>query len=157
MAATPVAADGFPGQAPSSHPGGEDGFGVLEVVIAMMILAVALMALASAFTASALSLHRSSQRGTAVSLAESQMEIYRTVSFSGIRIDSTLVPTSGTYVTGHSSDSTIPSSTGQAVGGQYGSDACPSAALPAACYPVQNVTGPDGHNYTTRHVRGLRR
>ncbi len=44
--------------------------------------------------------------------------------------------------------STIPSSTGQALGGQYGNDACPSTALAAACYPVQNITGPDGQSYT---------
>src|SRR4029077_18464644 len=73
---------------------------------------------------------------------------YRTVSYSGIRLDSSLIPTSGSYVTGHSSSSTIPSSTGQALGGQYGNDACPSTALAAACYPVQNITGPDGQSYT---------
>jgi type II secretory pathway pseudopilin PulG len=128
---------------------GEEGFGILEVLIALTILSVAIAALVSVFTASALSLHRSGQRGTAVTLAENQMELYRTVSFSGIRINGTLIPTSGTYVTGHSSDPNIPPAAGQAVAGQYGDDACPSTTLPAACIPEQTpVTGPDGSSYT---------
>src|SRR5579862_1564921 len=126
----------------------EDGFGIIEVLIALTILAVAIGALVSVFTASALSLHRSDERGTAVTLAEDQMEIYRTVPFAGIRIDSTLIPTSGLYVTGNASDSNIPPSTGQATAGQYGDSACPDSNFPAACDPVQTVTGPDGRSYT---------
>ena len=64
-----------------------------------------------------------------------------------MRIDGTLIPSSGTYVTAHSADSTIPASTGQAAAGQNGDDTCPTSAEPAACLPVQNVTGPDGHGY----------
>ena len=129
---------------------GSDGFGIIEVVVAMVILSLAIMALMSVFTASALSLHRSGQRGTAVSMAESQMEIYRTLAFTGIRIDGTLIPTASTntYVSGHTADASIPPSTGQALAGQNGDAACPSATLPAACYPVQTVTGADGRSYT---------
>jgi prepilin-type N-terminal cleavage/methylation domain-containing protein len=131
-------------------PGDEGGFSLLEMLIAIVILSIAILALVSVFTAAAISLHRSAQRGTAVTLAESQMEIYRTLSFTGIRIDGTLVPTSGTdpYVSGNSADANIPPSTGQALAGQNGDDACPSATLPAACLPVQTVTGPDSRSYT---------
>jgi prepilin-type N-terminal cleavage/methylation domain-containing protein len=128
--------------------GDQDGFGIIEVLIAIVILSVAIAALVSVFTASALSLHRSDTDGTAVTLAEDQMEIYRTVPFSGIRIDGTAIPTSGLYVTGHSTNSNIPPSTGQAVAGQYGDSACPDSNFPAACDPVQSVTGPDGKTYT---------
>jgi hypothetical protein len=78
------------------------------------------------------------------------MEIYRTVSFTGIRLDGTQIPTSGTnvYVSGHSSDSAVPPSTGQALGGQDGDQACPDTSFPAACDPVQSVVGPDGATYT---------
>jgi type II secretory pathway pseudopilin PulG len=129
---------------------GDGGFTIIEMLVAMLLISIAIFALVSVFTAAALSLHRSAERGTAVTLAESQMEIYRTVTFTSIRIDGTLVPTSGTdpYVSGHSADSNIPPSTGQAIAGQNGDDACPSATFPAACDPVQTVTGPDGRSYT---------
>ena len=129
---------------------GEGGFTLVEMLIAMLVISIAIFALVSVFTAAALSLHRSAERGTAVTLAESQMEIYRTVTFTSIRIDGTLIPSSSTssYVSGHTSDSNIPPSTGQALAGQNGDDACPSATFPAACEPVQTVTGPDGRSYT---------
>ncbi len=128
----------------------ERGFMLLEVLIAMFMLTVGITALLAVFVSSALSLHMTAKSGTAVTLAESQMEIYRTVSFTGIRINGSLIPTSGTdpYVTAHSTNANIPPSTGQALAGQNGDDACPSATLPAACYPVQTVTGPDGASYT---------
>ena len=101
----------------------------------------------SAFAASAVSLRRAGQRGTALTLADTQMEAYRKLGFTGIRIDGTLIPGSGTYVTANSTDSTIPPATGQALAGQNGDDACPGTDEPVACLPVQTVTGPDHHQY----------
>lgn len=120
---------------------------MIELLIAMTMLSVAIGALITTFAASAVSLRRAGQKGTALTLADTQMERYRTRGFRSIRIDGTLVPTSGTYVNAHSSDSTIPASTSQAVAGQNGDDACSTTDEPAACLPVQNVTGPDGHTY----------
>jgi len=125
----------------------ERGMGLVELLIAMTILAVAVGAMMSLYVSTARSMQRAGQRGTALTLAEKQMEIYRTVPFAQIRIDSTRIPT-GTdpYVTTHSSDPTIPSSSGQAVGGQNGDTACPSPAV-AACQPTQTVAGPDHRSY----------
>jgi type II secretory pathway pseudopilin PulG len=132
-----------------THLQSEDGFTILELLVAMMMISVAILALVGVFSASALSLHRSAQHGTAVTLAESQMEVYRTVPFHDIRINGTLIPSSPTsnYVAGHSGDSNIPPSTGQALGGQNGDLACPDATFPAACLPVQTLAGPDGRSY----------
>ena len=57
----------------------ESGFTLLEMLIAMFVLSVAIGALVTVFSAAALSLQRSSERGTAVTMAEAQIEIYRTV------------------------------------------------------------------------------
>ena len=111
------------------------------------MLTIAIGALVTAFASSAVSLRRAGQRGTALTLADTQMERYRTKTFTAVRIDGTLIPSSGTYVTAHSADSTIPASTGQATAGQNGDDTCPTSSAPVACLPVQNVTGPDGHSY----------
>jgi Tfp pilus assembly protein PilV len=123
---------------------------ILEVVIAILILTVALMALASVYAASALSLHRSVQRGTAVTMAESQMEVYRTVSFSGIRLSAPLVSAaSSTYVSANTSNSAIPPATGQAVTGLSDGDAgCVGSPPSVPCQPEQSKTGPEGRSYT---------
>jgi type II secretory pathway pseudopilin PulG len=125
----------------------ERGMGLVELLIAMTILATAIGAMMSLYVSTARSMQRAGQRGTALSLAEKQIEIYRAVPFTQIRLDSTRIPTgSDPYVTAHSSDATIPSSSGQTVGGQNGDAACPSPAV-AACQPVQTVTGPDHRSY----------
>ena len=120
---------------------------MIELLIAMAILSIAVGALMLSFASSAISLRRAGQKGTALTLADTQMERYRTRGFTGIRIDGTLIPGSGTYVTANSSDSTIPPATGQAVAGQNGDEDCPTTDEPAACLPVRNVTGPDRHAY----------
>jgi type II secretory pathway pseudopilin PulG len=125
----------------------EEGFGLVELLIATTMLTIAIGALLAVFASSAVSLRRAGQKGTALTLADTQMEKYRTQTFTAVRIDGTLIPTSGTYVTGHSGDSEIPPSTDQALAGQNGDDTCPTTDEPAACLPVQNVTGPDGHAY----------
>jgi prepilin-type N-terminal cleavage/methylation domain-containing protein len=125
-----------------------DGFGMVELVIAMGILAIAVAALLTTFAASAVSLRRAGQKGTATTLADTQMEWYRRLSFTAVRIDGTRIPSTGSYVDAHSEDSTIPASTNQALAGSNGDTSCPSGdAEPAACLPVQPVTGPDGHPY----------
>jgi len=126
---------------------GEDGFGLVELMIAMTMLTIAIGALITAFASSAVSLRRAGQKGTALTLADTQMEKYRTKTFTAVRIDGTLIPASGTYVTANAGDSTIPPSTNQAVAGSNGDDTCPTSSEPAACLPVQNVTGPDGRSY----------
>ena len=125
----------------------QDGFGMVELLIAMTMLGVAVAGLITVFAASAVSLRRAGQKGTALTLADTQMEKYRTRTFTGVRIDGTLIPTSGTYVTANSTDSTIPPSTSQAVAGANGDDTCPTSSEPVACLPVQTVSGPDNHQY----------
>src|SRR5262245_6108872 len=129
---------------------GDGGFGLVELLIATTMLTIGIGALVTAFAASAVSLRRAGQKGTALTLADTQMERYRTRSFSSVRIDGTLIPTDAdnTYVTAHDNeDETIPPSTGQALAGQNDDDTCPTTDPPAACLPVQDVTGPDHHAY----------
>jgi len=125
-----------------------DGFGMVELVIAMTLLTVAIAALVTSFAASAVSLRRASQKGTATALADTRMEWYRRLTFQGVRIDGTLIPASSSYATAHTTDATIPAATNQAVAGQNDDDACPSGdAEPDACYPSRSVTGPDRRTY----------
>jgi type II secretory pathway pseudopilin PulG len=121
---------------------------MVELVIALALLTVAIGALITVFASAAISLRRAGEKGTALTLADTQMEWYRRLSFTGVRIDGSLIPSTGTYVTAHSVDATIPPSTGQALAGQNGDDACGGGSgEPVACLPVQSVTGPDHRSY----------
>jgi type II secretory pathway pseudopilin PulG len=135
----------------------EGGFGLIELLVAMLVLAVGIGALITVFATSVISLSNAGHRGTALTLSDKQLEVYRTLPFTSIRIDGSQLPASGTYVTTWQTDCTItdlpagcspPALTTQALAGQNGDSACSgSVAFPDPCAPVQTVTGADNHRY----------
>jgi type II secretory pathway pseudopilin PulG len=80
----------------------EAGFGVIELLIALTILTFAVGALLALFASSLVVLNHSGREGTAVSLADRQVEVYRAMSFNCIPDPSDFPPSSpptgcGTY------------------------------------------------------------
>jgi Tfp pilus assembly protein PilV len=73
-----------------------DGFGLVELLIAMTVLNVGLLALIAAFSSGAVALTRSSRTATAASLADQQMELYRAMTYDAIGVD-TAATTDATY------------------------------------------------------------
>ena len=57
----------------------ETGFGLIELLMAMGILAIAISAQLAVFSSSYTSLSRANMKGTAVTVADKQMETYRTL------------------------------------------------------------------------------
>jgi prepilin-type N-terminal cleavage/methylation domain-containing protein len=105
----------------------EDGFGLIELLVAVVILSVGIMALMGVFAAGTLSLRRSSSTSTGTAVADKVMEVYR-----GLKNWVTEATTSGTYAP-------IPTSS---------SSCLPSPApTPDPTQAVQQVTGPDGLGY----------
>jgi type II secretory pathway pseudopilin PulG len=143
----------------------QSGQGMIELVASLTVLAVAIAALVSLMAVGAVTLQRADQKGTAATLADKQLEVYRGSGYVDIRLDATAVnaiSASNAYVTAHSSDSTIParvtcsSSSGASgtpsgclvVGGVTPETACPGVATdPPACLPIQTVVGPDHRTY----------
>jgi type II secretory pathway pseudopilin PulG len=78
----------------------EAGFGLIELLISMVILQVALLALISVFSSSAVALGRSGSWTSAAVLADARMELYRSMPYDAIGLDITTanVPTTGPYV-----------------------------------------------------------
>ena len=114
----------------------EDGFGLVELLVAMTVLAVAIAAQLTVFAGSFTSLHRASRKGTAVMLAEKQMEVYRTVAYSCV------------YLTVATGDSTYTGDSAYSGAQVTGSDCSPNATPPvAATTASQTVTGPDALSY----------
>jgi Tfp pilus assembly protein PilV len=76
----------------------ESGFGLIELVIAIVVLQVALLALVGAFGAGSFALGRASKINTAAMLADQQMELYRSMPYDAIGLDTAGAPTTGTYI-----------------------------------------------------------
>ncbi|HEY8724303.1 MAG TPA: type II secretion system protein [Gaiellaceae bacterium] len=75
----------------------EAGFGLIELLISMVVLQVALLAIVGTFGAGAVALGRAGKINTAAVLADQQMELYRTMSYDAIGLDTASAPSSGTY------------------------------------------------------------
>lgn len=83
---------------PEANLYGEDGFGLIELVVAMVVLQVALLAIIGAFGSGAVALGLASRVNTAATLADQQMELYRSMPYNAIGLDTANAPTTSSYV-----------------------------------------------------------
>ena len=124
---------------------------MVELLIAMVVLAVGVSAVAAAFTSGIFAINRANQTATAAVLADKQMEIYRGLTYDWITL-STAVPDS-TYTSDVAYTSCQTSSTPACThladtgGTKCGSTGVVTQGFADACLPTQDVTGPDGHAY----------
>jgi Tfp pilus assembly protein PilV len=124
---------------------GQDGFGLIELLIAMVMLNVGILAIVAAFNSGIVSLARTSHIGTATSLADQQMELYRSQTYSCIYLSSGTIPGSGLYVTAGTAEGFYSASQITTPQGA-GSPTC-SAPDTNATDAQRIITGPDRHKY----------
>ena len=142
---------------------GEAGQGLIELLIATTMLAIAVTALLAVLTASAVTLQRSAHQGTALTLANQQLELYRRLGYANIRLYGPSIPAkvgascpytgSDPYITANCSDSSIPAASNlvvdQATAGQIvGGPIC--SAGPPECQATRVVaaaSSPDHYDY----------
>jgi type II secretory pathway pseudopilin PulG len=115
---------------------GEAGFGLVELLMAMGLLAIAISAQLAVFSSSYTSLSRASMKGTAVTVADKQMETYRTLPYSCI------------YLASASGDSTYSGDSAYSAS-QVIASSCSPNTTPAASATTasQTVSGPDNRSY----------
>ena len=110
---------------------------LVELLIAMTFLAIAIGALLTVFASSLVSLRHASIEGNALTLADKQMESFRTLPMAGIKLDASTIPSGDPYASAPPPNLTTAQqwaiSGGQETGG----------TIPA----VQTVTGPDDRTY----------
>jgi Tfp pilus assembly protein PilV len=70
----------------------ESGFGMLELLIAIVVLNVGLFALMGAFNAATVAVKRSGDISTAATIADRQMEVYRSLPNCAIYLDPATFP-----------------------------------------------------------------
>jgi prepilin-type N-terminal cleavage/methylation domain-containing protein len=120
----------------------ESGFGLIELLIAMMVLSIGLLAVVAGFTSGTFTLQRAAKVATASAIADAQMERYRALRYTALTLTQASVdatPVGGNYRT----DSAI----GGDVTKLYTEAACPSGAPAEACTASRATTGPDGRQY----------
>jgi len=117
----------------------EKGFGLIELLMAMTMLNIGILALVAAFNSGAIALQRASRTTTAAALADQQMELYRAIMYSAIGLDATSVNATDTTYRGDS-----------VLGGSIANDltvTCSGSPLPNQCVPSRTVAGADHRNY----------
>ncbi len=117
---------------------GQNGFGLIELLMAMTMLNIGLLAVVAAFTSGIWGLARAGSISTASALSDQQMELYRGLPNACIYITSP--PSSGVYA----GDSAYSASQVTSAA------ACTAAGFtpPAkATTPSQTIVGPDHHKY----------
>ena len=122
---------------------GEDGFGLIELLIAMVMLNVGILAIVAAFNSGMFALKRAGQISTAAALADSQMEQYRAITYAAIALDSTALATvDNTYKCDSALGASCPNSTSGEV-----TQTCTGSPLPNECNPSRSAVGADRKNY----------
>jgi len=112
----------------------EAGFGLLELLMAMTILNVGILAVVAAFNSGAVALRRSGKISTASVLADKQMELYRALTYGAIALDPSSIP------------ATTPYTSDPAWAATQITTGC-NTPLPPECNASQLTTGPDRHKY----------
>jgi type II secretory pathway pseudopilin PulG len=127
----------------------ESGFGLLELLMAMVMLNVGILAIVAAFSSGNAALARASQISTAAALADKQMEIYR-----GQDYDNILYTTSEWNAAKADSTYTSDSVYQQNMANPVAPKAlvttlttCPTGVPTQACDPSFTTTGADHRSY----------
>lgn len=114
------------------------GFGLIELLVAMVVTMIAVMALIAALTSAHVTIVRASRTSTAAAIASAQMERYRALKYSEIRLDATSVSGADATYTG---DVAYDPDAADRVTAASG---CTTTEI---CQATQTVTGADGRSY----------
>ena len=115
----------------------EGGFGLVELLVAMLMLNIGLLAVVAAFSSGIVSLSKASRVTTAALLADQQIEGYRALTYAAIRLDTTAV--AGTDLK-YRNDPVLGGDTTSLI-----TDAC--SGPPDECNPSRLATGADNKSY----------
>jgi len=118
----------------------EGGFGLIELLIAMTVLTIGILAIVAGFSSAAAALVRANRIGTAAVVSDRQMELYRAVGYTEIGLDS---------VTENTAAATAPYNTDSAfVADAAGDNKVDDLICPDdRCKASDDRPGPDGRTY----------
>ena len=114
------------------------GFGLIELLVAMVVTTIAVMALVAALTSAHVTLVRASRTSTSAAIASAQMERYRALRYSEIRL-------ANSSVTG--ADSTYTTDGAYNFAQRVTDTSGPACTVTEICQATRTITGPDGRDY----------
>lgn len=118
----------------------EAGFMTIELMVSIVLISVALLAMMAAYMGAFASLHSSGQTSSAGLLAENQLELYASLPYSSVGLDSSTLTTVKSSDANYKTDEATLPGTGSDV-------TISSCGTSAQCSPVQTVKGADHHTY----------
>jgi len=118
----------------------EEGFGLIELLMAMVMLNVGILAMVAAFNSGIVALARSSHLSTAAVLADQQMELYRGLTYGCIYLGAAGTTTNWVNDTTYNQGTTNTSP--QPAGGT-----CSATPPTNATTATRTLVGPDHHKY----------
>jgi prepilin-type N-terminal cleavage/methylation domain-containing protein len=114
----------------------EEGFTLVELLIAMIVLTIGILALFAAYSSGYVALNRATRTTSAALIADSQMERFSALQYSAIQLNTTC----GASCT---EDATFTGDTAYNSAAQV--TGC--TTTDPTCLPTQTKTGPDGKSY----------
>jgi Tfp pilus assembly protein PilV len=126
----------------------EEGFGLLELVMAMVMLNIGILAIVAAFNSGALALSRASKTSTAAAIGDTQMELFRGLKYANIvqttsEWNSAVADSTWTADTVYQQNMLNPTSPKALVPTLT---SCPNSNA-NSCDPSFTTSGPDGRSY----------
>jgi prepilin-type N-terminal cleavage/methylation domain-containing protein len=114
----------------------EEGFTLIELMLAMVVLTVGILALVAAYSSGYVALNRATRVSSSTMLADSQMERFRALQYSAIQLNTSCGANCAEDAT-YTADTSY-SSANQITG---------CATTDSSCLPTQTLTGPDNKSY----------
>jgi Tfp pilus assembly protein PilV len=130
----------------------EAGFGLIELLIAMVMLNVGILALVAAFNSGAVALARANKTANAATLADTQMELFRGLKYTAIVQDtaewnSAVADATWTADYAYQNNMKAPITAPKALVPTITGGVCAGTPVPLSCDPSRVVTGADGRSY----------
>jgi type IV pilus modification protein PilV len=117
----------------------EEGFTLIELIIAMLVLTIGILALVAAYSSGYVAINRATRVSSTELIADSQMERFRALNYNNIQLN-TGCGASCTQNSTYTADSAYNATT-QITG---------CATTDSTCLSTQTKTGPDGGSYSLR-------
>lgn len=135
----------------------QDGFLMVELVVATIVLSIALLALMAGYDSAFVSIRKANQKSAAAALANAQLELYASLPYASIGLDEATTDavgdsTNAAYDALYATNSIL-ASDGSLVNGVVEPDGTfndvkvTGCGTAPNCLPVQTLTGSDGHSY----------
>jgi type II secretory pathway pseudopilin PulG len=137
----------------------QDGFLMVELIVATVVLSIALLALMAGYDTAFFSVRKANQKSAAAALANAQLELYSSLPYGSIGLDQATTnaigdSTNAAYDSLYATNSILDGESGVRDGVPYHDPdgvvnevKIPSCGTGANCQPVQTLTGSDGRSY----------